>query len=490
MLHKVHHQKRPLRVAFGSPWKTIHPGLQHTLVGDLVLSNQFEALIGTNEFGVSVPLAAKSWEVSPDFKTFTFHIDTSRTFSNGGTLSAQDFKRSWEEALALEPKSSNSSLLDIMYKIEGFEDFEKTKTLTGIEAQDESTLRVHFKSPFRMALSHFQGNRFSAYRHIGEQFFGTGNYTIREEPNNHLAFLPNPKAIDFDSLQPMDISIVQTADAVDKLLDGTIDVFAYGRGSSVSEVVKDKHNLSVVVGQDALHETTILNLLPGRFFSNVHHRLAMQYLIHNAFAKNGKLLGNTAYSSVDGQVFLPWQTGHLEEAEVEALIAKGRTFVPELILASEAEPVVVFTSEGDDWLIPFLKENGIAISPRSKKIVPQDRISIIYKTHEPDIIVAAFGVASGDPDGIYHRLGKSGAIMTPMSYSDDVADLLEEGRKLTKQEELDPLYRKVSLMVLQDVPFVHIGYSKAVAIYRNDRVEFDAKLLRRNEGHLHGFKLK
>ncbi len=490
VLHEMTNKKNTIRVAFGSPWGTIHPGLQHTLVGDLVLSNQFEALIGMNEFGVSVPLAAKSWEASDDYKEFTFHIDTEKTFSNGEKLTAMDFKRSWEKALALEPTSSNSSLLDVMYKIQGFENFQKTKTLSGIEVVDNATLRVHFGTPFRMALAHFQGNRFSAFKEAGNRFLGTGKYVIEENSDHSVHFNPNSTDSEAKFLQPIEVTTVRTDEAVDKLIDGSIDVFAYGKGSSVSPSIKEKKKISIVIGQDALHETAILNLMPGRFFQNVQYRRAMQYLIHEKLSKSPHLLGNPDYSAVDGQVFLPLQTGRIHDDEVSKIIEDGKRLVPELIAATKREPLVVYVSEENNWLIPFLKEVGISVSPKSKKIAPPERISVIYKTFEPDIIEAAFGVASGDPDGIYHRLGKSGAITTPMGYSEHVSQLLEEGRSIVKQEDLDPFYQKVSRAILAEVPFVHMGCSKAIAIYRNDIIEFDSKLLRRNEGHLHGFRLR
>lgn len=490
MYQKSNQGSRVMRVAFGSPWGTVHPGLQHTLVGDLVLSNQFESLVGMNEFGVSVALGAKSWDVSEDYKTFTFHIDTSRTFANGKPLSATDFKRSWENALALEPKSNNSSLLDVMYKIRGFKDFDTTKALSGVEVIGDATLRVHFDTPFRMALSHLMGNRFSAFQEENEKFIGTGKFEIEELDNKNLSLVPNQKDPEHPNLSPIEILLVPTGEAVNRLLDGTIDVFAYGRGSAVPLDLKEKKSLSVVTGQDALHETIMLNLLPGRFFHNQRHRLAMQYLIHKGLKSTPKYLGNPDYSAVDSQVFLPFQTGRIEASEAEALINEGKGYIADLIAETKSKPLLVFTSEGDDWLIPFLKEQGLMISAASKKVTAKDRIAVTYKTYEPDVMVAAFGVASGDPDGIYHRLGKAGAIMTPMSYSDKVAAQLEEGRKILKQEELDSFYQEVSRTILKEAPFVHMGYSKAVAIYRNDVVEFDSQLLRRNEGHLHGFRLR
>lgn len=490
MQQKSNHKNKVMRVAFGSPWKTIHPGLQHTLVGDLVLSNQFESLVGVNDFGVSVALGATKWDISEDYRTFTFHIDTSRTFSNGKKLTAADFKRSWETALALDPRSNNNSLLDVLYKIRGFKDFEKTKSISGIEAIDDATLKIHFDSPFRMALAHLQGNRFSAYQEENGKFIGTGKYVIEEQANQNLHLTPNPKDPEAKDLSQIELSVVPTGDAVNRLLDGTIDVFAYGRGSAVPLNLKEEGNLSVVTGQDALHEIVMLNLMPGRFFHTQNHRLAMQYLIHEALKANPRLLGNPDYSTVDGQVFMPFQTGRLKEEDAERLIAQGKRFVPDLIAASKGHPLLVFTSEGDDWLIPFLKEQGLTVSEKSKKIDAKERISTIYKTHEPDVIVSAFGVASGDPDGIYHRLGKSGAIMTPMSFNEKIAVQLEEGRQILKRDELDSFYQEIDRTILKEVPFVHMGYSKAVAIYRNDAVAFDLNLLRRNGGHVHGFRLR
>ena len=47
-----HKSDREIKIAFAGLWKSIHPGLQHTLVGDLTLSNQFEALVGFGMFQV------------------------------------------------------------------------------------------------------------------------------------------------------------------------------------------------------------------------------------------------------------------------------------------------------------------------------------------------------------------------------------------------------------------------------------------------------
>ena len=138
----------------------------------------------------------------------------------------------------------------------------------------------------------------------------------------------------------------------------------------------------------------------------------------------------------------------------------------------------------------FLEFAGLSISEKSKVLNKSEAIKAIYSGQEADLIPGGFGVASGDPDGIYHLLGNNGAIATPMLRNETVSSILEEGRKLVNPKEIDPFYKKVSLTILDEAPFVHLGFNKAVAIYRNDKVSVNSRILRRNEGHLYIFEAK
>ena len=77
-----------------------------------------------------------------------------------------------------------------------------------------------------------------------------------------------------------------------------------------------------------------------------------------------------------------------------------------------------------------------------------------------------------------------------MTRNSKVENLLEEGRSINERDKLDSFYKEVSRTVLQEAPLAHIGFNKVVTIYRNDIVEYNEKLLRRNEGHLVLFKSK
>lgn len=475
-----------IRAAFGSHWKTIHPGEQHTLVGDLVTSNQFEALVGINNHGQPIPLGAKEWRINKDSTEFTFTIDQSRRFSDGTLLKASDYKNAWEDALRLSPKASNNSLLDVLYKIKGFEDFEAKGTITGLIARDPDLLVIEFKSPFRMALDHLAGNRFAAYKEINGKYIGTGQYQIEEFGQDQLSFSPNPYS--YGEKDEIDLTYVHSGDAAQAIIDGQLDVFGYGRGADVPEDLDS--SVGVIVGQDALHETIFLNRRPGHLFEKKEHRLALQYLLTTYMRDHTKLLGNPKYWDFDEQIYLPFQAGRLSDAQVAEIISSGKKHVPALIEAANAKPVVLDTAPHSLWIKEALEDVGIEISEESTLDGSSDIFKEIYQDMESDIVPFIFSVAVGDPDGIYHMLGQKGAIQSPMIYSPSVGTLLEQGRQIIDRDELDAFYKKVSEETLKDVPFVHLGFSKAVALYSKERIDVLDADLRRNEGHLHHYRIK
>ncbi|MFN8791435.1 MAG: ABC transporter substrate-binding protein [Bdellovibrionales bacterium] len=475
-----------LRIAFAGHWKSTHPGLQHTLIGDLTLSNQFEALVGFNENGVYVPLAAKQWSISSDYRIFRFEIDTNKRFSDGVSLSAHHFKESWETSLRIQPLSANSSLLDVLYKVEGFPDFKRDGVLSGVRVIDNATLEIRFSSPFRMALEHLSGNRFSAYRLVDGSYLGTGAYVIKEIGPDDLLLTPNPYFLNA-SRRAIHLKAMKMADCLKSLEDGSLDVIAFTMGSTLPREFAENTKYSLLIGQDALHRSLYTNNQRNRLFENRKYRRALQYLVFEYLKKNPDALGNRAYTSLDPQVYLPIQAGRLSESEVEEIIRQGKPYVDDFLSATRKNPLIVIeTSESP--LRPMLSTIGISISPKSRFADKSAIIDIIYEGEEPDILFGSFGVASGDPDGIYHKLGKSGAIASPMTQSDLVAQMLEHGRRITEKEQIDPFYKTVSRAILSEVPIVHLGFSKAVAIYRNDKVRVQEKILRRNEGHLHVFE--
>ncbi len=97
---------------------------------------------------VVVPGVAKSYEVSPDGRSYTFHLREDARWSNGDAVTAQDFVYSWRRVLDPEIPADYAQMLHV---IEGGQAYNEGKTddwsTVGLEAPDARTLKVTLEAP-------------------------------------------------------------------------------------------------------------------------------------------------------------------------------------------------------------------------------------------------------------------------------------------------------------------------------------------------------
>ncbi|MCK5074634.1 MAG: ABC transporter substrate-binding protein [Bacteriovoracaceae bacterium] len=475
--------KNRLIVGFPVHWGKLVPSLQHTAYADDILGNQFEALVSSRTGGMTVAEAAKEWNISEDFKVYTFVIDNKKKFSNGKELTAEDFKRSWEEGLKLPPESANSSLQDVMYRVVGYEEFSQTGTLKGVKVLDKYTIEVRFKEPFRMALDYFVGSRLAAYIEEGGRYYGTGPFVITEQKERTLLLVKNPHyAFTKNAWDEILIKVIPTEKAESSLMNKEIDLYLFAELAEIKSCMNKKSEIGCFSGGEGRNQVLVLNPLKGHIFENEKFRMALQSLIHSEL--NYEILPNyhKVNLTVDPQVYLPVQAGRLQDEVASKIISEGAKYIDEFINASKANPIFLVTSESSNWVQEMLEKKGVEFQKKSGKVTIKDRVKMFYKTFEPDIMVGSFSVANGDPDGVYHVLGKDGSIASPLVYREDVTDLLEVGRKILDLAKINEHYQQVARAVLKEVPFVHLGYVKTITAYRKDRVRPDHRFKEREEG--------
>ncbi len=469
-----------IRIGFPDSWGTLKPALQHTVFADVILGNVYEPLARTTSRGTLRPCAARSWSVSEDRRLYTFKIDTTRRFSDGTQLTARHFKDSWEHGLALTPKSANSSLADVLYKVVGAEAFEQTRSLAGVRILDDETLQVEFQTPFRMALEHLAGIRYSAVLYKGDNELGTGPYRFVSHSETEVHFERNPYAPKMDVYEKAVILKVSIDEAKRALTDNVVDAYHdFGRG--LEAVCDLGENVKCLAGLESGHEEIDVNGMQGRLFAEPKMRLALQSLLFRNNSDGVALVrkGSSSFR-IDAQSFLMLQAGRLADAETENLVEAGAPYIPELIEATKRRPITAYTNRSTRF-IDALKYLGLSVSERSGVIDFKETLNICYKTYDADLLHGSFSVASGDPDGIYHVLGKEGAISSPMIQRPAVMELLEEGRKILKLEDLPSHYQKVSRAILTEVPYIHIGFRIAQIAYRSDRVRLNEAVKGRDD---------
>jgi oligopeptide transport system substrate-binding protein len=96
----------------------------------------------------AVPGLAERWEISPDGKTYTFHLRTNLVWSTGEPITADDVVYSWIRAL--DPQTA-SRYAGQLYYIKNAEDFNigkiKDSSQVGVKALDPLTVQVELAAP-------------------------------------------------------------------------------------------------------------------------------------------------------------------------------------------------------------------------------------------------------------------------------------------------------------------------------------------------------
>ena len=113
-----------------------------------IASALFEGLTTFDQTGTPVPGVAESWEISPDGRVYTFRIRGDAKWSDGRSVTADDFVRAWQRTLAPETASEYAYQLHYIHNGKAFNEGEvKDFSEVGVRALDERTLEVTLDNP-------------------------------------------------------------------------------------------------------------------------------------------------------------------------------------------------------------------------------------------------------------------------------------------------------------------------------------------------------
>ncbi|OON96482.1 MAG: ABC transporter substrate-binding protein [Epulopiscium sp. Nele67-Bin005] len=127
---------------------TIDPQLNSATDGSHVITNMFEGLIRESG-GEVTPGMAKSWDISDDGLTYTFHLRDGIKWSDGQPVVAGDFEYAWKRAVDPATASKyayifgSANILNANDIVDGKTDFNEL----GVVALDDKTLQVTLEMP-------------------------------------------------------------------------------------------------------------------------------------------------------------------------------------------------------------------------------------------------------------------------------------------------------------------------------------------------------
>ena len=202
----------------------------------------FSGLTSLDENGQPVSELAKSWDVSEDGKTYTFHLDENAQWSDGTPVTADDFVFAWQRLDDPETASEYAFILDTIHVKNAAEvnAGEMDVSELGVRAIDEHTFEVQLELPCEFMLgllafpSFFPLNRafyeshVDSYAQSPEDMLYCGPYDMSSwEQGSEYTFEKNEDYFntDDDSVDEVTFKFIQdTQSALLAYEQGDIDV--------------------------------------------------------------------------------------------------------------------------------------------------------------------------------------------------------------------------------------------------------------------------
>jgi oligopeptide transport system substrate-binding protein len=178
------------------------PQIVEDVSGSEHVRNLFEGLLSQDEVGNLVPGVAERYEASADKKTYTFYLRKDSKWSNGDSVTANDFVYAWQRAVDPETASPYSWYMEIMSIKNGAEiiNGEAKVDSLGVKAIDDYTFQVELDASlpyFPMMVVHattFPSHKATIMKHgtewtKPENMVSNGAYVLAEHVVNERTVL-------------------------------------------------------------------------------------------------------------------------------------------------------------------------------------------------------------------------------------------------------------------------------------------------------------
>lgn len=192
---------------------TIDPALNTSVDGGTLILHAFEGLYSLDRNGIPVPAQAESCDISDDGLIYTFHLRNGLKWSDGSTLTANDFVYSWSRAI--DPGLA----ADYEYMFESIKGY--ADGALAVEAVNDSTLKVELiaRTPYFLELTAFpvfcpvqkgvvEANG-DAWATRVNTYVGNGPYVMTEwVTGSHILYAKNENYWNYAALGPASIKFM------------------------------------------------------------------------------------------------------------------------------------------------------------------------------------------------------------------------------------------------------------------------------------------
>lgn len=276
-------------------------------IRSLTYGNVFEGLTKIDRDGVVQPLLAKSWDISDDGLTYTFHLEDGVTFQDGTPLTASDVKYSLDTARGPDSVNAQKQLFAKIAAVDVVDDQTVTVTLSAL--QGDFLYNMGWGDAVIVSEKNAATN--------GTNPVGTGPYNFVEwVKGDHVTLAANP---DYWGQKPgIETATIKfisdpTA-AVASILAGDVDYFGGFPAPEVLDQIKADSRFQVVVG--ATNGETVLAMNNGKApLDNIKVREAVAHALDRTAIIDGAQFG---YGTPIGSFFPPTDPAYVDLTGISA----------------------------------------------------------------------------------------------------------------------------------------------------------------------------
>lgn len=414
-----------------------------------VLFNVFEGLVKPDKDGNLVGAVAKSYEISPDGKVYTFYLREGVKFHNGNLVTVDDIIYSLKRSAGLLDKTDSSVIVE-----------SALSNIVAIKKVDKATVEVDLKAADTELIGYLTCAIIPKdYDKQDTAPIGTGpfkfvSYTpleslvVEKNKDYYLSGEPYLDKVTFKIITDSDSAIVQA-------LAGSVDIFSY---LSEAQVEQLKGKFNILEGNMNLVQALFLNN-KVKPFDDIKVRQALNYAIDKqgildmVAGGKGAILGSnmfagfTKYFEKGLDSLYPYDVNKAKELLKEAGYGDGFSFT---ITVPSNYQYHVDTAQ---VIVEQLKQVGI--KAEIKQVEWASWLNDVYsgRNYESTIIGLDAKLAGRD---VLERY-KSDASNNFVNYSNkDYDAILKDAIAAVDDETKINYYKKLQTILAQDAASVYI----------------------------------
>ena len=423
----------------------------------MTMENVISKLLKFDYCGTLMPDLAKSWEISEDGKTYTFHLQETN-WHDGEPFTADDVI--WSMDQIKKAGSSGDSFAGV----------------TNVEAADAHTVVMSLEAPdasLLYNLAYYGAYILPKHLYEGQDWLTCEAATVKPIGTGPYKFVEHQRSVSLTLEANMDYyggapqtdriiySIIPDANtAVQAFLNGELDFL--GSAAPASELDNLRAQGYIVNEQPfASRYYVAFNLREGRATNDLKVRQAIEYGVDRQAILDKALSGSGAVAEGFAPAAIAWAYNG-EDVVPQRDVEKAAALLEEAGLTKDADGFYLTLNFPNMAYSPFTE-----IATVFKDSMKDIGINIVINNMEPgtwqgvvlapdpdfDLTILS-GYHGPDASGMAMRVGSKGAIQFMGYNSAEVDQLLADGVAVSDQEQRAEKYKAMQKILSQDLPIV------------------------------------